>query len=131
MRWLGHVCRMHDSRMPKDILYGELATGTRSTGRPSLRFRDASKRDLKYCNINPAEREKASADRPSWRANIQTGISRLRRGERSSAGKERAANSQCSPMRVTPPPLLVRSIQGGFRPYAVRKGPVRSTQQFR
>jgi len=29
------------------------------------------------------------------------------------------------------PPLLVRSIQGGFRPYAVRKGPVRSTQQFR
>jgi len=29
------------------------------------------------------------------------------------------------------PPLLVRSIQGGFRPYAVRKGPVRSTQHFR
>ena len=29
------------------------------------------------------------------------------------------------------PPLLVRSIQVGFRPYAVRKGPVRSTQQFR
>ena len=24
------------------------------------------------------------------------------------------------------PPLLVRSIQGGFRPYAVRTGPVRN-----
>jgi len=33
-------------------------------------------------------------------------------------------------MRVTPP-FLVRSIQGVLRPYAVRKGPVRSTQQFR
>jgi len=32
-------------------------------------------------------------------------------------------------MRVTPP-LLVRSIQGGFRRYAVRKGSVRSTQEF-
>jgi len=33
-------------------------------------------------------------------------------------------------MRVTPTPLLVRSIQGGFRRYAVRKGSVRSTQKF-
>jgi len=33
-------------------------------------------------------------------------------------------------MRVTPPPLLVRSIQGGLRRYAVRKGSVRSTQKF-
>jgi len=37
----------------------------------------------------------------------------------------------CWYLRVKPPPLLVRSIQGGLRPYAVRKGPVRSTQQFR
>ena len=35
--------------------------------------------------------------------------------------------------RVTPPPILVRSIQGEFRRYAVRKGSVRSrgpTQKF-
>ena len=32
--WLGHVTRMHDGRLPKDILYGELATGSRPTGRP-------------------------------------------------------------------------------------------------
>jgi len=41
------------------------------------------------------------------------------------------STSEPQPMRVTPPPLLVRSIQGGVRPYTVRKGPVRSTQQFR
>ena len=44
LRWLGHVMRMHDGRLPKDILYGELATGYRPTGRPMLRCRDL-KRD--------------------------------------------------------------------------------------
>ena len=34
LRWLGHVRRMEDGRIPKDILYGQLATGKRRTGRP-------------------------------------------------------------------------------------------------
>jgi len=43
-------------------------------------------------------------------------------------GDNKAETDQID-MRVTPP-LLVRSIQGGFRRYAVRKGSVRSTQTF-
>ena len=42
LRWLGHVSRMDDGRIPKDILYGELATGTRPTGRPALRLKTYS-----------------------------------------------------------------------------------------
>jgi len=34
------------------------------------------------------------------------------------------------PLNEGDTPLLVRSIQGGFRRYAVRKGSVRSTQKF-
>ena len=41
LRWLGHVKRMDDSRLPKLLLFGQLATGTHAVGRPRLRFIDA------------------------------------------------------------------------------------------
>ena len=41
LRWFGHVTHMHDGRLPKDILYGELATGSRPTGRPTLLYKRA------------------------------------------------------------------------------------------
>ena len=36
LRWLGHVRRMQDGRIPRDLLHGELATGKRAKGRPQL-----------------------------------------------------------------------------------------------
>lgn len=52
LRWLGHVRRLDDSHIPKDLLYGELADGARSRGRPSLRYKDSCKRDLKGAGID-------------------------------------------------------------------------------
>ena len=34
LRWIGHVRRMEDGRIPKDGLYGKLASGSRRVGRP-------------------------------------------------------------------------------------------------
>ena len=51
MRWLGHVTRMKDGRIAKDLLYGELVTGKRRTGQPQLRFKDVCKRDLQALGI--------------------------------------------------------------------------------
>jgi hypothetical protein len=39
---------MDDGRIPKDILFGELATGTLQTGRPGQRYKDVCKRDLSH-----------------------------------------------------------------------------------
>ena len=47
LHWLGHVARMDDSRMVKLLLFGELADGTRTVGRPRLRFKDSCKNLIK------------------------------------------------------------------------------------
>ena len=64
LRWLGHVSRIEDGRILKDMLYGELATGSRPAGRPVLLYIDVCKQDLKAGDINPAGWEAAAALRP-------------------------------------------------------------------
>ncbi|RJG15198.1 hypothetical protein D4A39_16670, partial [Alcanivorax profundi] len=105
LRWLGHVCRMDDGRIPKDILYGELATGTRPTGRPALRYKDVCKRDLKSCNINPADLETATSDRSSWRANVKTGVKQAEE-KRDIQRKERKSRKQQRPRPTTAPTIV-------------------------
>lgn len=70
LRWLRHVRRMDDGRIPKDILYGELRTGKLSTGRPQLRFKDVVKRDKKALDIDVRSWEDLGADRPRWRSTL-------------------------------------------------------------
>ena len=82
LRWLGHARRMQDGRIPKDILYVELATGSRPAGRPVLRYKDICKRDMKTGNINPADWEATAGDRSS-------GDSLSRRASKQASWKER------------------------------------------
>ena len=75
MRWLGNVTRMEDGRIPKDLLYGELATGQRPTGRPQLRFKDICKRDLQELGINTDTWKVAATVRDAWRHTVKVGLS--------------------------------------------------------
>ena len=54
LRWLGHVHRMENWRIPNDLVYGELTTGSRPVGRPALRFKEVCKRNLKLTGIDMA-----------------------------------------------------------------------------
>ena len=45
LRWQGHVCRMQDGRIPRDLLHDELTTGKTAQGRPQLRLKTVCKRD--------------------------------------------------------------------------------------
>ena len=67
LRWLGHVHRMDDGRLPKDILYSQLAVGTRSVGRPLLRYSDACKRDMRRGGVDVDDWENVAPDRSAWR----------------------------------------------------------------
>ena len=81
LRWLGHVRRMEDSRIPKDILYGELALGRRTTRRPHLRYKYFCIRDMNAVDIDTMSWEGLAADRTEWRSalkqHLETGEEKL------------------------------------------------------
>ena len=74
LRWLGHVRRMSSERIPRALLYGELATGKRKRGRPCLRFKDVCKKDMSLAQIDYKTWETIAEERTSWRAKVREGI---------------------------------------------------------
>ena len=94
LRWLGHVRRMPDGRIPKDILYGELASGKRSVGRPSLRFKDVCKRDLRAADIDISQWEAHAADRDNWRLTVKHGTKRNEERRRTQMEEKRARRKE-------------------------------------
>lgn len=105
LHWLGHVCRMDDGRIQKDILYGQLATGTRPTGRPALRYKDVCKRDLKSCSMNPTDLKTTTSDRSSWWVNVKTGVKQTKE-QREIQREEKKRCKQQRPQSVTAPPTV-------------------------
>ena len=104
MRWLGHVTRMKDDRIPKDLLYGKLATGKRPTGRPQLRFKDICKRDFQELGINTDSWEAAATDRDAWRHTVKVGLSQYEKTQRLKAEEKGLhKKSACLANRSTTP----------------------------
>ena len=66
--------RMEDGRIPKDFLYGRLASGSRRVERPALRFKDTCKCDMNACKIVTDTWEDAAGDRARWRQKVKQGI---------------------------------------------------------
>lgn len=93
LRWLGHVYWMKDGRIPKDLLYGELESGSRPIGRPKLRFKDVCKRDMLTTELH-------AADRSDWRSvcslALQVGRERLKAEAVDRRAKRRAAMNKAT-----------------------------------
>lgn len=68
---------MDDGCIPKDLLYRELTISTRSVGRPTLRYEDVCRRDIKVSGINSIVTwEATAADHSSWRQTVKVGMQR-------------------------------------------------------
>ena len=72
LRWTGHVVSMNDLRLPKQVLFGELANGTRQRGRPKLRFKDTPKNVTRHRGMLPGWGDTA-LDRIKWRVKVFEG----------------------------------------------------------
>ena len=73
LRWLGHVAPMDNSRIPKQILYGELYESTCNIGRPKLCFKHHCKTSMIEFSINVANWDVVAQDRVGWRATVLIG----------------------------------------------------------
>ena len=67
LRWLGHIGRMHDDRLPKRLLFS-IVSGQRSVGRPRLMWNDIARSDLAIVHENMWYSK--CQDRAGWRSKI-------------------------------------------------------------
>ncbi|XP_050187470.1 uncharacterized protein LOC126648484 [Myiozetetes cayanensis] len=67
LSWAGHVSRMQDYRLPKIVLYGELATGCRKRGAPKRRYKDCLKQSLSLGHIDHHHWSTLASSREAWR----------------------------------------------------------------
>ena len=74
LRWVCHVRRMSDSRIPKATFYAELLSGTRPNCRPLLRFKDNLKANLLSTGIDPTTWEDLAGNRSKWQKACLTGV---------------------------------------------------------
>ena len=70
LRFLGHLSRMGDQRLPKQLLVSALVGGKRAPGGQKLRWNDLVTRDLRACGMLDSWRELAQ-DRDEWRRKVK------------------------------------------------------------
>ena len=76
LRWLGHVERMPETRLPKILLVSKIADGKRSQGGQKQRWHDVINSDLKSLNLISNWRTKAN-DRKKWRKKLDSLLKNL------------------------------------------------------
>ena len=90
---------MQDGQISKDVLYGELTSGQRSTGHPQLRYKDACKRDIKVLNININSWEDLAANHTSWRSMLHKQLQSVKKKLTAMAAEKRACKKEMAANR--------------------------------
>jgi len=71
LRWLGHVLRMEDDRIPKQATRWQMDSCTRRrAGRPRLNWIDTVTRDFKSIGMAWEDAEQAVVDTEDWRGRV-------------------------------------------------------------
>ena len=102
LRWAGHVSRMEDHRLPKIVMFGELASGHRERGAPKKRFKDSLKKSLTACNIDHRQWSDLAADRVAWRHTIHQAAAEFELDRKNSLKDKRKRRKARAASTTTP-----------------------------
>ncbi|KAI8495091.1 hypothetical protein Bbelb_270770 [Branchiostoma belcheri] len=105
LRRVGHVSRMPETRLPRQILFSQLESGTRPRGAPRRRFRDQLKDTLLRCAIDQDSWEHLAEDRTKWRRTVMQGTAYMEDQRRAEAEAKRQQRKERL-LRPRPPPTL-------------------------
>ncbi|GFS05221.1 LINE-1 retrotransposable element ORF2 protein [Elysia marginata] len=89
LRWVGHVHRMDDHRLPKIVMYSELSSGYRERGAPRKRYKDSLKRTLSACDFDVQGWSDLATDRSAWRCRIQEATTKFQEERITAANNKR------------------------------------------
>ena len=70
LRWLGHVARMEEGRIPKRMLFGRLEGATRAQSKPLKRWKDVVRGDMRSVGIEDRWYGMVG-ERNEWRAKVR------------------------------------------------------------
>jgi len=73
-RWCGHVYRMPDLRILKQLLYSQLPGTKRHAGGQCKRYKDQLHVNFKSCNLNHTKWETLVEERSAWRAECHNAV---------------------------------------------------------
>nr|VZI03084.1 unnamed protein product [Spirometra erinaceieuropaei] len=112
-----------DTRLPKQLFYGDVATGARRPGGSKRRCNDALKNSLRRLHIDPETWENLVQTRPVWRRELKTGAAIYEANRIAAVKTKRAARksqdaSDSHLRQSTPPsvPALSTNISRADRP---------------
>ena len=106
LRWCGHVHRMPDSRIPKQLLYGQLTGSTRSQGGQRKLYKDYLRLTLKSCDISNLTWDSTASGRAKWRRLCHSSLDKFE--------SQRIANLEDCRARRKDPTSAQKSTVGTF-----------------
>ena len=114
LRWVGHIVRMGDSRLPKQVFYSELSDGVRRRGRPLLRYKDTLKEKLNLCNLPLATWEASALNRSLWRGKVSRGTAKFELEKTRKLEEKRAVRHRAPPTTGIKCPICDRICASNF-----------------